>query len=823
MKLQRQFNLVIIPLVIVPLLILGGTAYSYLLKSEQQKLLSSMTINLANLRQQINIKLFQMNANLELLASDKVVSHYALIEDEYTRYKLYQRGVYERFKSYQNVFQFYQEIRYILPDGYEDTHWVMPGYKNVTEEEANSFWFPLLNTNNDATFQIIGHNPDTGEPSLYLFKALILRDLSIEDDHTPAHLRGFIGTTISLNWLQTELQKLGFEKQSNISFSLLNGEAIFSFGEPLLGQGDINGEAFHDAYYQVQENTLFGYKLTYSVDKKQASIQAQELALTIFLITLTSIIITLIILLGLLRRSVVNPIQTLVLASHKIAEGDFETSVKLGESSEINELALGFNEMAKSLVENNEKIRFIAYHDSLTRLPNRRMFHYLLNNALVSADRCQDKVALFFLDIDNFKIINDSLGHDVGDLLLQEFSSRVKSCLRADDAILPMKEEDSVEPIDDDNYDILARLGGDEFTIVLPRLQEVLDASVIAQRIIKSMQVPFFINEHQLQITTSIGITIYPDNGYNIEDLIKHADIAMYHAKAQGKNNFQFYADDLNKAIANRIERENALRKAIKQGELAVYFQPQVSLVTKCLYGLEALVRWHHPSKGIISPLEFIPLAEETGMIVDLGTWVMAKSCQVAEEWRQLGILNCRVSVNVSSFQFKRQDVFDLVQTSLISSGLPAHFLTIELTESALMTNQVDNANVLRRIKALGVSISLDDFGTGYSSLSYLRRFPVDILKIDKEFIFEAKHQTSVRSIVSAIILMAHALGLKVIAEGVEEEDELNYLIDLDCDVIQGFYYSKALPEGLAKNYLENANVSDLHEISPANEMSEED
>ena len=820
MKLQKQFNLVIIPLVIVPLLILGGTAYSYLLKSEEQKLLSSMSINLANLKQQINIKFSQMNANLSLLASDKVVNHYALIEDEYTRYKLYQKGMYERFKSYQQVFQFYQEIRYILPDGYEDTHWEPPNYQNKTEDESRSFWFPLLSTKSDSVLQVIGNNPDTLEPSLYLFKALILRNLSTEDDHTPKRLRGYIGTTISLNWLQSELQKLGLKEQHYISFSLPTGEDIFSFGDASLN-GQVMFPANRNGIYQMSEETLFGYQLTFRVDKKQASLKAQELALTIIAITLASIVITLIILLGLLRRSVVSPVQHLVQASQKIAAGDFGASVQLGTSSELNELALGFNEMAKSLVANNEKIRFIAYHDSLTRLPNRRMFHYLLNNALLSADRCKDKVALFFLDIDNFKIINDSLGHDVGDLLLQLFSTRVKNCLRADDAVLPMKEEVDTEVSDDESYDILARLGGDEFTIVLPRLNDVLDASIIAQRIIKSMQEPFILNDHQLLITTSIGITIYPDNGYSIEDLIKHADIAMYHAKAQGKNNFQFYADDLNKAIANRIERENALRQAITQGELEVYFQPQICLSSKRLFGLESLVRWHHPTKGIISPLDFIPLAEETGMIVELGGWVMQKSCLIAEKWRQSGLLDCRISVNVSSFQFKRQDVYEMVIKSLERSGLPAECLTIELTESALMTNQVDNAKILKRIKDIGVGVSLDDFGTGYSSLSYLRRFPVDTLKIDKAFISEAKNEASVRAIISAIILMAHALGLKVVAEGVEEASELDYLADLDCDVVQGYYFSKPLPEAMAKSYIENASWSQLTQINTAIEVSE--
>jgi len=297
---------------------------------------------------------------------------------------------------------------------------------------------------------------------------------------------------------------------------------------------------------------------------------------------------------------------------------------------------------------------------------------------------------------------------------------------------------------------------------------------------------------------------MYPSNGDNIDELIKHADIAMYHAKAQGKNNFQFYAEDLNEAIADRIERENDLREAIEQQQLEVYFQPQINLPKRDIYGLEALVRWKHPEKGMIPPINFIPLAEDTGMIIELGQWVMRESCRIAKQWLDLELLDFRISVNVSSIQFERQDVAQLIFDSLNEFALPANFLTIELTESAIMSHQDETLLTLDKIKKMGVKVSLDDFGTGYSSLSYLRSFPVDTLKIDRQFIIEAQSEPEVRSIISAIIQMAHALKLDVVAEGVEDDDQLQYLESIGCDVIQGYYFSKPLPQEQALAFIKN-------------------
>ncbi len=827
MHLQRQFNLVVVPLVIIPLLILGWLAYGYLLESEENKFINKMTADTINLRQKINIEFSKAESNIQLLATDGIVMRYALIEDEYSRYNLYQKGLLIRFKNYQESFPLYQEIRYILPDGYEDTHWSKRDYNNITEEEEDSIWYPLLENLKANSLHTILDNPDTGTKSLYSFLPIVLRNINTEDANTPKTLRGYLSSTTSIEWLKERLESLLIDQHSYAELTDPNGYVIFAHGDNNLKNIDVKPikhdriktdklrdsidltllDSTEGGVYQIKDKTTFGYTITYRTHQSYAHVKANDLATNILVITISSIIITIFSLILLLRISVIKPLHKLALASKNIGDGKLNSQVDLHSCDELDDITSGFNGMVKSLSNNDEKIRYIAYHDSLTRLPNRRMFHYLLANTIASTDRHKDKMALFFLDIDNFKTINDSLGHDVGDELLIQFAQRISLCLRDEDSIIEPDsalEDSALEYSAPKQNDLIARLGGDEFTIVLPHLLQASDAALIAQRIIKTMATDFIIGEHHFRITSSIGIAMYPSNGDNIDELIKHADIAMYHAKAQGKNNFQFYAEDLNEAIADRIERENDLREAIEQQQLEVYFQPQINLPKRDIYGLEALVRWKHPEKGMIPPINFIPLAEDTGMIIELGQWVMRESCRIAKQWLDLELLDFRISVNVSSIQFERQDVAQLIFDSLNEFALPANFLTIELTESAIMSHQDETLLTLDKIKKMGVKVSLDDFGTGYSSLSYLRSFPVDTLKIDRQFIIEAQSEPEVRSIISAIIQMAHALKLDVVAEGVEDDDQLQYLESIGCDVIQGYYFSKPLPQEQALAFIKN-------------------
>jgi len=433
----------------------------------------------------------------------------------------------------------------------------------------------------------------------------------------------------------------------------------------------------------------------------------------------------------------------------------------------------------------DDQIAFLAYHDSLTALPNSRLFKDRLAHAISQAQRNKKILAIMFLDLDRFKLINDSMGHSAGDELLKITSQRLIEAVRKTDSVAIQAESGGSS---------IARSGGDEFTILLDDIESRRAIIRIAERIVESIGLPMKLGREEVHISTSIGIAIYPEDGTQAEELLKHADSAMYHAKAQGKNNFQFFADSMNRSSFERLSLENNLHKAIQHNELHLYYQPQVSVGHEKLVGMEALIRWEHPDKGFISPGEFIPVAEETGMIMQIGEWIFREACEQGARWLKQGYQLNKISVNLSPRQLKDEKISKLIESILKETGMPAEKLCIELTESALILDpQVADAR-LKKIKALGVSLSLDDFGTGYSSLSYLKRFPIDTLKIDQAFIRDVKVDKEDAALVKAIIEMAHGLNMDVIAEGVEVQEQLDFLSANGCDTIQGFWFSRPLP-----------------------------
>lgn len=416
-----------------------------------------------------------------------------------------------------------------------------------------------------------------------------------------------------------------------------------------------------------------------------------------------------------------------------------------------------------------------AHHDSLTDLPNRLLFNDRLKQALAQARRNRQMVGVLFLDIDRFKLINDTLGHAMGDLLLNATSERLSSCLREEDTI--------------------ARQGGDEFIIILPELLNAEDAALVARKILGVFAQPFVLEQHEVFITSSIGISLYPADGENTDTLIKHADTAMYHAKEQGRNNYQFFTDDLNSSVSERLSLENDMRKALERNEFLVYYQPQVNLSNGNIIGMEALVRWNHPVKGIISPHQFIPIAEDTGIIVPLGEWVLRQACQQNQLWINQGYPPQRVAVNLSARQFRQPNLVANITNILEETGMNPELLELEITESIAMGNADLSVNILNKLKSMSIRIAIDDFGTGFSSLSYLKRFPITTLKIDQTFVADIIPDTDGKEIVAVIIMLARNLGLNVIAEGVETMEQLVYLQEHNCEEIQGYLFSKPLPE----------------------------
>jgi len=396
-----------------------------------------------------------------------------------------------------------------------------------------------------------------------------------------------------------------------------------------------------------------------------------------------------------------------------------------------------------------------------------------LKQSIVMARRKETHLALFFLDLDGFKKINDSLGHDAGDLLLQEVALRLTKYMRESDTV--------------------SRLGGDEFTIIIDGYSQVSDIIIVVNKILKELSTPFKIGERSVYITASIGVSIYPDDGHDIQELIKNADTAMYAAKEKGKNRYEFYDYEMNRKTLERLTLETCIHRAYDEQQFMVYYQPKINLLDHKVEGAEALIRWNHPSFGFVAPSQFIPLAEETGMIAPIGEWVLRQVCRDLKEWESRGLTGIKVSVNLSTVQFRDPNLVKILDTVIAQEGVDVHSLEMEITESMLMYDVQNSITMMKQLKKMGLSLSIDDFGTGYSSLKYLKEFPVDILKIDKSFIDEIPNNVNDRMIAKAVIDLAHNLGMEVIAEGVEKLEQVEFLLQNGCPSVQGFYFSKAV------------------------------
>ena len=437
-----------------------------------------------------------------------------------------------------------------------------------------------------------------------------------------------------------------------------------------------------------------------------------------------------------------------------------------------------------------DQVRELAYYDSLTGLPNRLSYKERLAYALEQASRNQRLVAAFFIDLDHFSRINDTLGHEVGDQLLRHVASRLRSCCR--------EREDEVGPAVASLAPEVARLGGDEFTIIMAGLQEAQDAAKLARRILSSFAHPVRVGSHEIFINASIGIAIYPYDGEDIDTLLMHADTAMYKAKEQGGSSYQTYSKSMTTTALQRLTLENDLRRALDRKEFEVHYQPIVDAYTSTVVGAEALFRWRHPELGLLLPSEFIPIAEENGLIVPMGEWILENACVQNRAWQDAGLPRIRVSVNLSSRQLKRS-LIDTVSRALQVSGLEPRYLSLELTESVLVNHHKEGTDALHALRAMGLHLAVDDFGTGYSSFSYLKHLPLDTLKIDRSFVREITTSPDDAAITTAIIAMAHALGLKVVGEGVETAGQRDVLQGQGCDALQGYLFSRpVLPDALA-------------------------
>jgi len=437
---------------------------------------------------------------------------------------------------------------------------------------------------------------------------------------------------------------------------------------------------------------------------------------------------------------------------------------------------------SRKQIEN--RLNHLANYDALTELPNRVLLMDRITQALTRAPWNNRKGAIMFCDLDRFKVINDSLGHNIGDELLKQVAQRLLECTRSGDTV--------------------ARLGGDEFVIVLTDMAKIEDINAVAQKIIENISQPMQLEQQEICITASIGISIFPEDSNTPDELLKHADTAMYRAKDRGKNCYQLYSNELDARVSTRLILESKLRHAIENDELQLYYQPQVDTLSGQVKGAEALLRWISPEMGLISPLDFLPLAEETGLIEPIGKWVLETACYQTKQWHMMGFDSLRIGVNLSNRQFCQPDLVAITETALENSGLPATHLELELTENIVMQNGGNTIDTMMSLRNLGVSLSVDDFGTGYSSLAALKKYPIQTVKIDRSFVKDIPNDKDDEAIVEAILAMAKKLKLYVIVEGVETQEQCQFLNQLKCDEIQGFFFSRPIPTAEFTEYLVN-------------------
>ena len=420
------------------------------------------------------------------------------------------------------------------------------------------------------------------------------------------------------------------------------------------------------------------------------------------------------------------------------------------------------------------QIAHSAQHDFLTGLPNRLLLNDRVGQAISIARRHDYEVAVLFLDVDGFKHINDSLGHPAGDKLLKSIAERLLGCVRASDTV--------------------SRQGGDEFVVLLSEVEHAEDTAILARRMLAELTKPHAIDQRELHITASIGVSVYPDDGNDAETLIKNADTAMYQAKAKGQQSYQFFKPAMNERAVERQSIEEGLRRALERQELILHYQPKVELSTRRITGAEALIRWNHPTRGLVLPTQFISVAEDCGLIQPIGRWVLREACRQAQAWAEAGLPALTMAVNVSAIEFRHDTFLEGIFSTLSETGLDPHRLELELTESVLVKQAESTASILQALREKGVQVAIDDFGTGYSSLSYLRKFPVDALKIDQSFVRQISNGGDNTIIVTAIIALARSLKLRVVAEGVETAEELAFLRALQCDEVQGYFFGRPVP-----------------------------
>ncbi|WP_020406053.1 putative bifunctional diguanylate cyclase/phosphodiesterase [Hahella ganghwensis] len=828
LQLKTKVTLLLLPIIVVPMIVIGIHFYDRqaddLLKEIDLRIQEEMKIAGERVHSRISIA----RGNIGLISHSHLIRQYFNLETATQRFYLYYRPILELFRSYQQVFPEYISIQLLDQDGTEQV-------RIDASETPFSLELPVQGLIEDypqsgaRDLTRIIPSPDvTAAPYLVVLKAISAQTFTDWNTDRQFESAGYIVIVTRLDDLikQTEMARIGqsgklymlSEKGDRYSFSDSKNESLARILQSTMNLGpatatiSIDGSSYLAGNTQVMQNLHIAAVWPMSELRESAINLARQISwLTLFV---TSIIVVL--LLIVIHTQLIRPINSLTEFTRSLSRSRMDVGESehrryrhmLARYDEFGELAKAFRELDGNLRASNLKLSYIAYHDNLTGLANRHTFGVFLQKTISAAKRHDYKVALLYIDIDGFKQVNDTLGHEAGDKVLREIAERLNSVLRSEDIVA-----DFASYSQHITSTKVSRIGGDEFAIVINHLQQPQHAGAIAERLITTMHPPFYVGKENFQLGASVGISLFPNNGSDAQELLKCADIAMYQSKRKGRNRFEFYDRSIDEEAFRKHKLTQDLRLGLQTHRLELHYQPQIRTLDEETVGYEALLRWHHPEEGYISPVVFIPLAEECGLINQVGEYVVHEVCRQYREWLDQDVAPKKIAVNISPFQFSEKcNMADYISRTLNLFNLPGNMLELEITETAIMQSNRIHMAQLEALKELGLSIAMDDFGTGYSSLASLRDLPIDQLKIDKSFVQRIEDDPQGQGIIKAIIAMARELEIEVVAEGVETKGQLQFLRQHACSVVQGYYFSKPLNADATFTYLTHRHSLTKHQ-----------
>ena len=813
--LRAKVILILAPVVMIPLVLMSYLFFTQQASEMSRQVASQSERAWRTTEQALRQLDLEAGIQLQLLSQLPQIRQYFIVQDETQRDFLLYRPILETFRTWLSVQAAYEALIMTDKAGQPAVSLYKPGRKDATDTgpPGEQAWFGELSaTPAGETFRTPLWN---GQDLKLLYgRPIPMTTYSDWKTSSKQDIGGYLVLRVNLEPLARSVAQLALGKTG---FAVLLGpdHAPLSQAETFLRSDlkaladltavqpegtslsavELKGASYFTRLYELP----YGLELMTVWPAKETVELAQKVARQTVLGLTVLIVLTGLVLLVLLHRILVRPILDLQDMAHDIGHNRMHSDnpdldrhlATASRRDEIGALARAFQDMNINLRATSMKLRQIAYQDSLTGLANRNLFSSYLNKALAAAKRHHHHLVVMYIDIDGFKEVNDTLGHDAGDKVLQEIARRLRTCLREEDMISSMRQVSAAQDKGE-----LSRIGGDEFAIILPHVTEPASVRLVAERVLDALRKPFEIHNRTYHLGASIGVAMYPLDGEEAVELLKRADIAMYQAKAKGKNQVEFYSQEMETKALERQNLLQDLRVALEAGQFELHYQPQLDLRSGRICAVEALLRWKHPEMGYIPPDRFIPVAEDSGLIVDIGQWVLDEACQAAVRLHEAGLPWLRVAVNFSTVQFRKtQDIVRRVEQSLTRHALNGRFLEVEITETAIMQSGEIALDTLLRLRELGTTIAMDDFGTGYSSLATLRDLPIDVLKIDKSFTDGILISHQGQAIVRAILAMTRELGIEVVAEGVEQAEQVAFFQLEHCHVLQGYHICRPMPE----------------------------